>query len=78
MKGIDPMPDPKKQPHEEVAARIKKAMQLRYQTEDALFVIVDEVVKEYEPRVAELEAKLADLLKKLGEGGEAKGKGAAK
>jgi hypothetical protein len=70
------MPDPKKQPHEEAAARIKKAVMLRYQTEDAMMVLIDEVAKEYEPRVTDLEIKLADLLKKLGEGGEkANGKG---
>jgi hypothetical protein len=53
--------------------RIVGRVQLRWTQEQATLVAIDELVREYEPRVAALEGQLAELLTKLGEG-PAKGK----
>ncbi len=67
---------PKKNPAVEAAStRIIQRLQLRWTQEQATLAAVDEVVAEYEPRVAALEAKLSELLQKLGETGDAAKKG---
>lgn len=59
---------------DEVSARLRQRARDRYFEGDANLIALDILAQEYEPRVSKLEAQLADLRAKLGEGGEQKAK----
>jgi hypothetical protein len=60
---------------DEASERLRQRAKARYYEGDANLIAIDIVAQEYEPRVAKLEAQLADLRARLGESGEGKTKG---